>query len=158
MTTPSGEEPVESVGLIEGTVFGTGSSSVTPSVVSQYLDIPHDQLEYVPATGRNINNGVLEIEINTSVIAGKDIQGSLTEDLLDRTEAAIGSIADTADNIIFCLPTGSIFQKNPEWTAFTYLFEPYSYYQQSRCTRLSVAVHELGHSIGFQHSGFGDNM
>lgn len=28
-----------------------------------------------------------------------------------------------------------------------------SYFQQSRCTKLSVVVHELGHSFGFRHSG-----
>jgi hypothetical protein len=31
----------------------------------------------------------------------------------------------------------------------------YSYYQKSRCTRLSVVMHEMGHSFGFRHSGTG---
>lgn len=158
VTSPSGEEPEESVELIQGAVFGTGPMGVTPSVISQYMDISHNQLEYVAARGNNIDNGVIEIRTETRVIEGKDIQDSITDDLLNRTEELIGPIGESVDNIIFCLPTGSVFQNNAEWTAFTYLFEPYSYYQQSRCTRLSVAVHELGHSIGFQHSGVGDNM
>ena len=33
----------------------------------------------------------------------------------------------------------------------------YSYYQKSRCTRLSVVMHEMGHGFGFRHSGRGGN-
>jgi hypothetical protein len=33
----------------------------------------------------------------------------------------------------------------------------YSYYQKSRCTRLSVVMHEMGHGLGFRHSGRGGN-
>jgi len=33
----------------------------------------------------------------------------------------------------------------------------YSYYQKSRCTRLSVVMHEMGHSLGFRHSGLHGN-
>lgn len=33
----------------------------------------------------------------------------------------------------------------------------YSYYQQSRCTKLSVVMHEVGHSLGFRHSGYAGN-
>ena len=33
----------------------------------------------------------------------------------------------------------------------------YSYYQRSRCTKLSVPMHEMGHSLGFKHSGKGND-
>jgi Gametolysin peptidase M11 len=32
-----------------------------------------------------------------------------------------------------------------------------SFFQQSRCTKLSVVVHELGHSFGFRHSGMNND-
>jgi len=33
----------------------------------------------------------------------------------------------------------------------------YNYFQRSRCTKLSYMMHELGHSLGFRHSGMGDD-
>lgn len=154
--TTEQERPDETLEFMEGTIFGTGDQAETHSVVSQYAALTHGQLQYVKAEGPNIVNGVTEVRIQTSSLVGKDVQGNLKEDILTQTEDLLGDLEDVADNIIFCLPTGSLFN-DKDWTAFTYLFEPYSYYQKSRCTRLSVVAHELGHSLGFQHSGVGDS-
>jgi hypothetical protein len=106
-----------------------------------------------PAVGPNIQNGVLEIELDLS-FEGKDVEEIMIPEILAKTEEAIGSL-EIADRFIFCLPTGSLLHESSTWTAFGYLYEPYMYFQQSRCTRLSVVIHELGHTFGFQHSGAG---
>jgi len=138
----SGQEPEESVESIEGAIFGTGSNPegiALPegSVVQQYAAISHGQLTFQPAQGPNINNGVLEISIDKSFVVSTDVESEILPRLIAATEQAVGS-SDIADKIVYCLPTGAGFQGSTAWTAFTYLYEPYSYFQKSRCTRLSV--------------------
>ena len=138
----SGEEPEETVESIEGAIFGTGSNPegiALPegSVVQQLAAISHGQLIFQPAQGPDINNGVLEISIDESFVDSTDVESEILPLLIAATEQALGS-SDIADKIVYCLPTGAGFQGSTAWTAFTYLWEQYSYFQKSRCTRLSV--------------------
>jgi len=154
----NGGAPDETLDEIEGAIFGTGANpdQLAPAqvVVNQYAAVSHQQLLYQAATGPNINNGVLEIQIDAAFGSTTEVQADIVPLLAAATQAAVGDDAMlTIDKIVYCLPTGANFQGDADWTAFTYLWEPYSYYQKSRCTRLSVVLHEMGHSIGFQHSG-----
>ena len=131
------------------------------SVVEQYQYISHGQLllEPVDATTAqttlsstssssviNIVGGVFDLYIPNITFTGQSIS-NLTDIILQETVQQLSSssllLTDIADHIIFCLPNGSLFKNNPNWTAYTYLNQPYSYYQLSRCTRLSVVVHEV---------------
>ena len=181
------EEPPETVVDIRKAIFGplgtqeeADEANRLPTVVSQYAAVSHGSLQYVPATGLGIKDGVVEVTIETSIFAGtSSIQGPLMKEILEATSNSLGNLDQIADHIIFCLPTGSLLKGKTKWTAFTYLYEPvsskrlvypsttqlshlnricqllsqYSYYQQSRCTKLSVTMHEMGHSLGFKHSG-----
>jgi len=160
----SGVSPLETVDEIEAALFGSGPNpeQLEPHqvVVNHYAMISHEQLLYEPAVADipdSIQNGVTEISIDMPFDETVDVQTDILPRLLTATRERIGSYTlDSIDKIIFCLPTGAHFQGDSDWTAFTYLWEPYSYYQRSRCTRLSVVMHELGHSSGFQHSGTAD--
>lgn len=160
----SGVSPTETVDEIEAALFGSGPNpdQLEPHqvVVNHYAAVSHGQLLYEPAVADipgTIRNGVTEISIDTPFDETVDVQTDILPRLLTATRERIGSdTLDSIDKIIFCLPTGAHFEGDADWTAFTYLWEPYSYYQRSRCTRLSVVMHELGHAVGFLHSGTAD--
>jgi hypothetical protein len=160
ITTTFGEAPVETLEEMQGAIFGLGSNSAlipNASVVSQYKDVSHGNLILAPAEGVGIVNGAIEVQLDYQ-IQGAEIQTQLASRIQAAVEATLGkSLNQIADRFIFCLPNSATLQGSNYWTAFTYLFEPYSYYQQSRCTKLSVVMHELGHSFGFRHSGANGN-
>ena len=132
------------------------------SVIEQYQFISHGQLLLEPVTNnsikentaetssaltttRNIEDGVFDLYIPNISFSGHSIS-DLTDIIVQEALRQLSpstSLSDIADHIIFCLPNGSSFQNDPNWTAYTYLNQPYSYYQLSRCTRLSVVVHEV---------------
>jgi hypothetical protein len=163
VSSSSGEVPEESIASIQASIFGYGTnpdniSLSDATVIAQYTAISHGQLQFVPVTKESIlddtaiqteltiDSGVLDMMINNVTFDGQAIT-NLTEIILEQTKNQFGSgllsLLDIADHIIFCLPTGSLFNNDPNWTAYTYLNEPYSYYQLSRCTRLSVVAHEV---------------
>jgi hypothetical protein len=155
----SGETPDESIASIRTALFGYNGSDTDPdqgivSVVEQYQSISHGQfiLEPVENTALSIEGGVLDLTLrsNTIVFTGHSISNltaAFIEELEQQLAIASGvqsiSLLDVADYVMFCLPNGSTFRDDSNWTAYTYLNEPYSFYQQSRCTRLSVVVHEV---------------
>jgi hypothetical protein len=161
-SSSSGEVTNESIASIQAAIFGYGTNPDNISlsdgtVIAQYAAMSHGQLLFAPVTMESILNdatistelkieaGVFDMAITNVTFDGQPIT-NLTKTILEQTQnqfGGISSLLDVADHIIFCLPTGSIFNNDPNWTAYTYLNEPYSYYQQSRCTRLSVVVHEV---------------
>lgn len=151
------EVPPETLPDIRNAIFGSASTQNLPTVTSQYAAVSHGKLQIVPAQGPGIQDGVIEITMQASLATGNvSIQGPMLEDILRSTANALGDLDEVADHIIFCLPSGSLLNGKAKWTAFTYLYEPYSYYQRSRCTKLSVPMHELGHGVlGYKHSGKG---
>ena len=140
------EVPEETVEEIQNTIFGSATTQNLPTVVSQYAAVSHGALQFVPAQGVGIENGVIEIVMDAPLATKNvSIQGPMLQEILKSAAGTLGDLDEVADHIIFCLPTGSILNGSAKWTAFTYLYEPYSYYQRSRCTKLSVPMHEIGH-------------
>eukprot|EP00977_Amphora_coffeiformis_P019500 scaffold7303_cov153-Amphora_coffeaeformis.AAC.11 len=138
-------------------------SLVYQSVVEQYQAATLGNLMFEPLKGPGYEKGILEIDLSKSmginfVFAGQGIQ-ALAPTLQMATAERLGvtELTNAVDHVIFCLPNDSLLAGTTAWTAFTYLYEPYSYYQRSRCTKLSIVVHELGHSLGFRHSGVPTN-
>jgi hypothetical protein len=181
------DETVEEIGqAVFGTNWDPSTlAQPSATVFQQYQAVSHGQLQLVQAKGNNISNGILQVKLNET-IAGKEIQRDLISGILAATQAAVGvDLSKVAEHFIFCIPNSSLLDGTDTWTAFTYLFEPvsidclcctalppllsltqislcsprpqYSYYQQSRCTKLSVVMHEFGHSLGFRHSGYAGN-
>lgn len=149
----------ESPGLdttqIQGTIFGIGSDAPGHDLLSQYRDCSFGALQLVPATGTNIVNGVAEVTLHEE-IAGGEILGSLQDDILTATEKVVGSV-DQYTHIIFCMPDDATMDGSTEWTAFTYFQARRSFFQKRRCSAMSVTSHEMGHNLGFRHSGLGSD-
>lgn len=157
LTNGGSEVPDETISEIQDTIFGSKATSTQPTVISQYAAVSHGKLQFIPAQGPGIDNGVVEIVMDAPLTSGNiSIQGPMLVEILESAASALGDLEEVADHIIFCLPTGSLLNGKAMWTGFTYLYEPYSYYQRSRCTKLSVPMHEIGHAVlGFKHSGKG---
>lgn len=152
------ETPEETIQEIRETIFGLPgqNSSIYPTVVSQYDAASHGYLKWIPATGTNIQNGIAEITITHSIAnANRSIHGELHHAVMDACTAKLGNLREISDHVMFCLPNGSLLQGSSQWTAFTYMNSPFSFFQMSRCTKLSVVMHEIGHSLGFRHSAKG---
>ena len=155
------EQPDVTADAMQMALFGTGSGTMRPgtvSVLDQYQYITKGQLLYTAASGPNIIDGMLEVKIPLMEIAGEDVFRVIPVALSKTVEALNGtSLKEVADRVLFCLPSSTLKSGAP-WRAFTYLFGPYSYYQAATCSLLEVLAHELGHGLGFQHSGQGENV
>ncbi|CAB9499848.1 glutathione Stransferase [Seminavis robusta] len=152
LTTSMNEHPELSMVDIQGSIFGTGSRAPGHDFASQYRDCSFGALDFQPATGNNIQNGVTHVRMQKPV-AGGEILGSLQDDILEATEERVGSL-DQFDHIIYCIPDDALMDGSSKWTAFTYFHSHWSFFQKRRCSAMSVVIHELAHNLGFRHSGF----
>lgn len=151
-TSSQKEDPGLSSSEIEGAIFGTGPDSPGHDLVSQYNSCSFGALNMQAAQGLNIENGVAEVRMRKR-IAGGEILGSLQDAILEATEELVGSL-DQFDHIIFCMPDDALMDGSAQWTAFTYFHSHWSFFQKRRCSAMSVTIHEIGHNLGFRHSGY----
>jgi hypothetical protein len=128
------EHPGLTKGQIQGAIFGTGAYAPGHDLVSQYRDCSFGALNLEPASGTNIDFGVAEVRLSTP-IAGGEILGSLQDDILEATEARVGSI-DQFDHIIYCMPDDALMDGVAKWTAFTYFHSHWSFFQRKRCSAM----------------------
>jgi hypothetical protein len=150
------ESLAEIEGAVFGTGTNPDAIAADATVVAQYTAVSHNQVHFIPATqpededaavaaasrssallavedainntANNLTDGVMDVTVDT-LFNGTDIH-ILTEFILNATRDALGgrALLEVADNYIFCLPNGSTFGSNAEWTAFTHLFEPVRFF------------------------------
>jgi len=154
------EQPDVAAEDMQMALFGTGSGTLrrgSVTVVEQFQEITKGQLLFTAANGPNIQDGVLKITLSTAGVAGEDVFKVIPSALSQTVQALGGTpLNQVADRVLFCLPSNTL-KGGKHWRAFTYLFGPYSYYQAATCSLLAVLCHELGHQMGFQHSGKGES-
>ena len=159
VSTKGNEVPDVTLERMQAAVFGTGAAEIPGpgvSAVDHFRSISHGQLRYVPAFGRGIANGILELRIDVTV-AGSDVIRTVIPAVLDAASVAVGgNLYAVADRVLFCLPSGSLLDRR-RWRAFAHIGGPYSYYERNTCELLTVLAHELGHGLGFYHSSKGTN-
>ena len=128
---------LSSAELSEST-FGNGVSLAT-----QVHRCSNGKLQFVPATGTNIQGGVGELYLDepTINIAPKNLQTALREDFVEH----FGS-EDNFDLIAFCLPKGT---GSPDrgWIAYAYRDTKFSYYNDEWGGSLTSRMHEIGHCM-----------
>lgn len=101
--------------------------------------------------------GVYTVEITASSKNRGMVQNDITKQLnLDWNYAALPGDVNTApdstvpfDFIMYCLPPGT----DGGWFAYAYLNSWLSVYNDVNCGYVSFLMHEIGHSIGLDHSG-----
>jgi len=139
-------------------VFGTDGDS--HNLKSQYAACSYDQLTFNPTDSRaikagkdpddgstDIENGVVTIRINRNVKNGED------KEVNNAVTAKINTLfgvapKDLADYVMYCHPDGTM-----GGIAYAYINSWNSIYKNTWCNSLSAQMHEVGHNLGFAHSG-----
>ncbi len=142
VTSTAGEsDPTLNTTVVQGNVFGIGPSANPYNLVTHYGECSHYSINFVPASGNNVEYGVLTLLYN-GTIAGSKILGSLQSDLLDATKATLGisNIQEAADHVMFCVPNGmgtrleGLRVERRPWYAQVYTHEMVLYFYH-RCPR-----------------------
>jgi hypothetical protein len=133
--------------VISNKVFGTSGDEV--NLRSQYWACSHGQLEFKPAEGADITNGVTTVNIGINVNGNTDgiIRNAATTALA--TKFGVSSASQIADYVMLCIPPGT----SGSWIAYAYINSWLSVYNNGWCNYPSGQMHEIGHNLNLAHSG-----
>ena len=133
-------------------IFGIGENVPRNTVSSQYSACSFGKLNFIPAEGSDIVNGVAEISISTNV-------ANMNPDYLEavvatEAEAMLGtSLDDTFDHILFVYPAGTLrYGYRSRWFAYADIGGQRTFYNNENAGYLSMVMHEIGHNFGLYHS------
>eukprot|EP00536_Pseudo-nitzschia_multiseries_P010548 jgi/Psemu1/26265/gm1.26265_g len=139
----SNEQAVASITQLKDDIFTDAVSMKT-----QFAACSHNQLIIQPAsTG---DGGIVEVSIDISAVNADHY--TLETKAKAQAEALYGGsdgLASKYDLVLFCQPPGS----QGSWIAYAYINRWDSFYNDYWCQRVSTQMHEIGHNIGFAHSG-----
>jgi len=134
---------------LAGSIFGIGSEAITHSMKKQYEDCSNGQQSFRPVYGNGVVNGVVDVTIDKDIV-GQNIF-SLTNAMNKAAMDAVGtSLNESPRHVMYCVPSGTIFEGSPNWVAFAYINGVSSYFNNKWCDFLSSQVHEIGHNLGTQ--------
>ncbi len=133
--TASDASTSASKSLLSNRIFGTTGDSV--NMASQFSACSHDKLNFTPATGSGITNGVQEVTVSVSTSQGDDVMNNAIYGELGSDYYGL------ADYLMFCLPANTM-----DGIAYAYIGGQISVYDDDWCEYPSVAMHELGHNLG----------
>lgn len=126
--------------VLANTTFGIGGQQY--SMASQYNSCSVGKLQFVPAQGVDVVNGVLELQLSQSVV-GVSVR-SLENDFVTRTKALLGisDLTVSFNHVLFCVPYGTLSGSNgtKSWLAYAYLSGYFSFYNNGetlRCDSIS---------------------
>jgi hypothetical protein len=138
-------------------VFGNnadGNGADAANLRSQYAACSHDKLLFAEAPARtgasiSIANGATTVTVTTATTDGDGVMNNaITAEL--NAQFGVSSPTELADHVMHCLPpntmNGIAYANLPGWR---------SVYSDQWCTYLSAQIHEIGHNLGFHHSGEG---
>ena len=133
-------------------IFGDGSKVIqdrNPDVPSgtltkTYQDCSMGKMNFVPATGYDIESGVGVVDIDMDAVGAnnREVENAVTRAINEK----YGSVNDW-DHIMYCLPKGT----DTGWVAYGYTDFYRSVYNDVFCGTNSMMVHEVGHNIGLQY-------
>jgi hypothetical protein len=111
-----------------------------PDIVSfrsQYKACSNNQLEFVPATGEGITNGVGELFFDEDLV-DQYMSYTVENDLLAAFVDNFGS-TDNFDHILFCMPNNMA----GDWIGYTYGQTYRSWYNNDWCGYYTLHFHEV---------------
>ena len=143
---PDNEFP-ESAEVISNRVFGGIDDEV--NLRSQFLACSWGSLEFIPATGENIIDGVIDIHVEYDEVAGPLVY-RFTDALTAKANNMTGlNIFETYDHVMFMVPPGLMTD-----IANAVVFRKRSLFSGIWGLTVGVQMHEIGHNLGLHHSGY----
>jgi hypothetical protein len=133
---------------MSGNVFGGFGDAV--NLKSQFSACSHGKFSFAPAQGSSVTNGVLDITINENLTSNYN---AATAKVVQAVAAAGFTEAQDYDHLVVCLPPGS-----GTWLAYAFIGSSVSVYNDMWCSYVSALMHEIGHNLGFMHSGQGNTV
>jgi len=147
-----GVGPEASLVQIRDEVFG---SDIT--LKSQMEKCSHGKLTIQPFSGQtqgqffqHIVGGVVELGITTNPYGKNDKQ--MENDVMEAAWYVFGDLYSQFDLVLFVLPPGIV----PSFAAYAYIGTPFSFFSNNKIEDAMVQMHEIGHNLGLQHSGKGE--
>jgi len=111
----------------------------------RYMDCSNDQLEFVPAEGNNVENGIMLVETNVNLSTRNFVECG------DEGMKAATSVE--RDYTMLICPDSTDFQGAIAWADNGSL----TWYKSNVASFPTVQTHELGHNFLHSHSGKGTN-
>jgi len=130
-------------------VFGTDGD--TFNLVSGYKDCSNNKVRFAPATGRNIENGVHNINV-ADTINGAD-RYAVVESIKSQLTEQFGDLSSQFDKVMICVPPGTA----GDWLTYGYNNHWLNVYNDKLCTFPSVQMHEIGNNLNLHNSGQNDH-
>jgi hypothetical protein len=146
-------ETTLSQALLSDRIFGDGSNfqqnnpELPATTLSKtYKDCSMGKLNFVPAKGYDISNGVgfVEIKMNVKNATCRAVENAVTIEV----KRKYGNLEDY-DHIMYCLPAGTVTESFRGWIAYGYMKYYRSNYNDLWCGQNTAVAHEIGHNIGF---------
>ncbi len=135
-----------SASTLSNKIFGTTGDGV--NLRSQMLSCSLNQVDFVPATGPNIVDGVVTVTLSMNVNGVSD--GTVRNAVTTALSEQYGISGRAYDHIMYVLPDSVSMG-----IAYAYINHYLSVYKNNWGTFPSAQMHEIGHNLGLAHSNEG---
>lgn len=146
-------QPEPSLSDLQNEIYGGGLSLKT-----QMARCSHGQVTIEPFRGyadgyfqQEITSGIIELRITTDPRGQSDKR--MENDANEAAAYVLGNLNIQFDLVMFSIPPGT----SPPFAAYAYIGTPFSYYSNNSIKDLMVQMHEVGHNLGLQHAGEGED-
>ncbi|VEU40256.1 unnamed protein product [Pseudo-nitzschia multistriata] len=144
---PSGIAPVDDIEATRNNVFQDAVCLKSQIEACSKGQLVIDPFSGTTQAGKVVEGGVVDVAIDVDPAPGnRDILKHRANWMATRV---LGNLEEQFDLVLFCLPPGT----GRDWIGFASVGRFDSYYNNQWCGRVSIQLHEVGHSLNLAHSG-----
>ena len=144
--------PTKTAAQLADDVFGAkGNGTDVVNLVTQFNACSNGVLQYNPAKGNNITNGVAEVFVNYNLNGTNRFTAH--NYFINAATNVVGPL-NRWTQVMVVMQSNVIFEGVG---AYSYINHWLSVYQNTYASNVMVQMHELGHNLGMYHSGEGNS-
>jgi hypothetical protein len=147
VTSGDGFSPTKTAAELSDDIFGTNGDLM--NLKTGYQACSGGKLNFVPGTGPNIVDGVMEISISQSV---NGVSSGTVEGYVKTKLSQLGYNLSSYTHTMVVVPAQVDFGGAAAWA---YMPGDFSFYSDGNASMHIVLMHEIGHNLGHHHSGLG---